>query len=525
MHKLPLLVLLIPGFLLGPGQVAMGQIPQANQADTVLVADSSEFFALAFNEDWKLEREGEIRSYRVPFQLREEATASLTHSFSWPEGARRDTLFLYWEGIGWNAELMLGDYYLGAHADPFEPWVVPLLKDWVEPGVRLSLHLSEGEARILSPMPFLGIFRSVTLLSELPDLGFRELDPVNPEEPVGVVAPYYGNHGYSFDSLEALRFLLPLQKQGISQVGFAFAPDRQLIELCQNPQLHLEPVRVDGEDIQAAVVNWYPTADPNQDSRMAFWLDQRGRRTAFYGKLVDWPMKIGGLPPAADRQFLLLLLLIPLGGLFVIKLMSPGLYWGQLALLAGQTTILEGSSGGVGLNGDSLVVINLVRVMVFGSFVTLGVYGLNWYGQWELVSLGNGQSLLQSTLGRYQHPGLLYLWVMLGLGLWEAVKWASFGIGGRLLGTKGLLPGLLGLEVVRNFPLVSILPLAGTLWILWGSAYPLIFGGLFLSVAVGYWLRRGYVAFAGLDRNTSFSLGMKLLYICTLDIAPVFIWL
>lgn len=495
------------------------QVEPVSPTDTTL-ADTLPFTPQLLDGRWTC---GALdQSFRVPFQLTSERVLTFSYDFDWPPRAP-DTLYMYWEGVAWEAELALDEYYLGIQRQAFQPWEVWVARDWVKDSSRLWLTLQPGSGRAPVRWEQLGIFRPITLRSSALPSSLAALPEADPSQPVGLVAPYFREHGLVFDSLRAMQLLLPLRQEGIRQVAFWYGPSLRLRSLCES--LGLKAVQLHPAVERVGLINWYPRPAAADQQRLPFWLDERGYRTPHYGRWVAWPTLRPGLPPEQDRLGLGWLLLLPLLGLFLIKLLGSPFFAALGQLLSSPSMFLESNFSSAALGGGVLAALTLVRLLVSSSLVALLMYALHWQQAWAWLETGNEMAWLHQVAGEYESLGGLWL-LALGLvvGL-EVIKLATWLLLGQAFGLRGFTGAMLSLDVVRHFPLLLLLPLAVALWLFWGDGQAWIPLGSLLLLLLIYGGRKIYVGYIGLDRGPSFSLGLKVLYICTLDLAPLLIWL
>lgn len=496
------------------------------QADTAGVDSVLPFVALCLSGPWQLR--GSEASYEVPFQLPMQDTARLRLTLARPEGvSEADTLYIYVPGVAWEAELLLNQYYLGVNPRPFAPWVVPVAVRWLRPeGNQLALRLQSGPARRHEPRPFLGVFRELWLLSAA-ELALRRPAPL-PEadstRPVGLLAPYYGPaYGYRFDSLAALRRLLPLRREGIRQVACWYEPGPNLRALCRTLGLRLVQLPPPGTSV--ALINAYPYDPGRFDQPPQFWLDEQGRRTVGYGRIQPWQQASPLQIPAADRVGLALLLLWPLFGAFLIKLSSPGFFAAQGAMLRQPTPYIENTFYSNVSSTGALLLLTLVRVLTLSCCVTLLAYYCARHQLWAEVSLLTKRSLFFQVFGEISQLARLWLVSVLVVALLEGIRHLLMWLVGQVFRLKGLLSSMVSLDLVGSYPLVLLLGIPLGLLLL-GDVAPFWLGQAVAWLTFGsYWLRKVYVTYQGLDKGASFSSEMKILYICSFNMTPLLIWL
>ena len=339
-----------------------------------------------------------------------------------------------------------------------------------------------------------------------------------------MLAPYYGpEHGYRFDSLAALRFLLPVLDLDIKQVGFWFFPGQELLELCRS--LKLEVVDEWGEGTALGAVNAYPLAAASLPHQPCFWLDERGNRTPFYGGFYE-PRRGPITPtPSEELWLMVLLLMIPVLGLLLTKLLNPGFFSNQLNLLLSPQLFLDNSLNTVYLGPGSQSTLSIIRLCNMIAALTLGLYYLHVSQAWARYEFIGPGSLLYETFATVSHPGWILLMVMGFLLSLEALRFVIIQVFQLLFQLKGSYRELMIIDVVAHFPLLWLLPSALIAALFMDSEVAKYVESVLAVLLLLYWLRLLYVNFLGLSREGTFSSGTKFLYICTFNIATVLIWL
>jgi len=498
---------------------------QTAAPDTVEL-DTVRFGGMELAGPWQVL--GSSTAYHVPFTIPAvEEGLQLQLNLPRPAGlAGLDSVILWLEGVAWRAELLLDDYYLGVHNRPFQAWRVALATAWLQAeGSQLTLRLQPGPASRYHPQPFLGVFRPLRLLppDSLPSTA-RPLAVAQAGDTVGLIAPYFGpRQGYRFDSLAALQRLLPLWREGVSQVAFWFEPGLHLRGLCRTMGMREVDSLSPGAVIMMA--NAYPLREATFDRPPQFWLDEAGQRTQHYGRYDCWEQRPNAAIPRGDRPGLAILLLVPLIGAFLVKLSSPGFFAAQRSLLTQPSLHIENTFYSNVSSTGALLLLTSVRMLVLTSVVALLAYACDRYQLWPKVSVITEHSLFFQVFGKADGLGELCLLSLLVVLVLEGIRHVLMGLIGQIFRIKGLLPSLVSLDIVGSYPLLWGLGIPLGLWLFTEGTEQWLARGLAVIVMLGYWLRRVYVNYQGLDRGASFSSGMKFLYICTFNITPILIWL
>lgn len=437
-----------------------------------------------------------------------------------------DTVFMVVAGASWEVGLELNDRYIGTNTVPLAPWVVPLQREWLrEKGNRVRLIFGGGQRITDFPPPFLGLLEGVFLLDrDQLDHWSTPLLPVDPSaDSVMVMAPYFGKAGLAYSEKGATALLLHVEQQGISHVYFPFPAPRKFRALLAEAGLR----RVDSlrQGMKIAMLNAYPHTQGDFHFPESFWLDPLTHRRASYGLWWGFGEKSNGTQAPALTGGLVLLMLFPILALTLIKLLSPQFFQSSNKLLLKPGLYLdlisEFSSGNVGI----VLLLVLIKILSLAACVTLWVQYLDLNNQWDGLNLITDQSLMFQWLYGVSSLGGIWGRVMLGFLLIFAFKITLIQGLSRIFRIRAMLSNSMDLEIIGAYPLVMVLPLPVAMMFFISAGGQSAFLIFLASLGAVYLLRRLFVAFIGLDQLFGFSLGMKILYICALDIVPYLIWL
>ncbi|MEL6852838.1 MAG: DUF4271 domain-containing protein [Bacteroidota bacterium] len=476
-------------------------------------------FVLNLEKSWQAAESG--TRFPIPFQDVEAERIALTAHFSLTDSLIPDSLYLYFEGVSWRAELELNDVFLGVHQNPFQDWVVPIARNWFRPGTNtLSLILQRGAALKNYPEPFLGIFRPNYLFTEAQLEAYRKevLPQAREASKVALIAPYYRSAGYIFDSFEAARNLLPLRQKGITHLSFIFPPGREMREMCA--RLGFQEVRELTQAESVAPINAYPFDKFNFGVPGRFWLDMEAYRTANFGDFT--PLKKNKRAAAHPYWSYLLVLLawFPLLSMYAVKSLSPGFFMALPSILVNPKLFIDSPSESAFSQRGLVYLLLVVKALSLSVCLALGVWYLQSQNQWSLLATGETEGLLQIWFGGITSLSSLLIQTTLLFLTWVFLKLILFEILGRFFRIKNFAMGLFSLELVASYPLVLgvSIPLALLYfqpeiwggWVIWG----------WLAYYLLYLLRKIYVMYIGLERVFSFSTALNFLYICTFNILP-----
>jgi len=486
-------------------------------------------YYLNLNKGWKSPQGSTDLPLLPSFTPKKGRSYTLQKQFFLPDSLP-DSLYLWVGRYAWELEVILNEKYLTLEREPFQDVFLYVEKAWLRTGEnRLSLRLTFLEGFTHSPRPVLGIWDGIGLIEarDLENFYLPKLKPSPPRPPkVALLAPYYGDSAYTFDEFEAARILLPLVNQKIRDVYFWFEPDRRLLAMCQKMGLRRTKEIPQGQTV--AAINAYPF-DPVYHGRPhRFWLDPQGKRNTYYGEFETWEDKKVRSQElsSVDENWLILLALSSFLSLALIKLISPAYFATFASLWMGKTT--RNDISGENINSSTLLnlILNLIRLVGQTSWLALGLYFLQHQNLWYLSrQLFSSESLFASVFsGKESLSAFLYK-VAVILLIWQGVKLLAWSTLGRIFMKKQMAARSFSLEVRSDLPPMLFLALP---WII--GLYAIDEGGRILVIAMIilsalYALRKLIILFSELGRIFNFSTGMKILYICSLNVLPYLIWL
>ncbi|MEZ4826002.1 MAG: hypothetical protein R3C61_06870 [Bacteroidia bacterium] len=509
--------------MLFPAASALSQV----SVDTMLARKLYPYTFFYTDNYLNLENGWEVggRPEKIPFTFPiEQAGFSCTFSIA---ECPPEVLYLYFEGFAWSGEVILNGHYLGFFPRPFEPQIVRVDSQWLDTERNfLQVNLSRGQVYPLFPQQFICVFRPVWLVTEsqLAAIVKRAMPEIAFADTVAVVAPYFRTaRGYAFDEFEAARNLQPLKKAGIRHIYFPFEPGRRFEAFCA--EAGFVRVRSLENASRICVVNAWPWETSTFPWKFLPWLDISGRRTTDYGEF--FPVK--GYAPSVfmskDRLSIALMILMPLIFVFIMKLASPGFFHSLSSVLFKPKLYIDFSMEVGSAQQGLLFLLHLFRLLSMSGALALGVYVVSLHHGWSYLSLIRDPSLMHQVFYKTGSFSLIFLKSMGAVVAWFVVKYMLIILIGRIFKIKGMVDGMLNLEIVGTYPLILMMPLLLVAFLLTEGSGLWIIGILLALITSAYYLRRLYVMYVGLNRLFGFSLGMKILYICTFNIFAYLIWL
>ncbi|MEM6269051.1 MAG: hypothetical protein AAF998_06405 [Bacteroidota bacterium] len=461
---------------------------------------------------------------QVPFCDAESGRRDLGRNFDLQDyAALPDTLYLYFGGVAWTAELRLNDALLKVTEDPFREQLIPLQKALLRPrGNRITAVLrQEGPERRFAPRHFVGIFRDVWLLAIDPAVPPPvRLQFVDQASRAVVIAPWTAERGFLADtvalhrSLEGL-FAYPYD----AAIYLPFAPS------ARGREILAESGRAVLTDLSGAdsvcFYNAYPIGANVGDFSRRFWRDTAGRPTAIYGTYLEPSvLEMQQIRPP-DKLALLILLLIPVALLLLLKLVLPRVYGTLPEYLTKTKIYLELIAGAKFLKDEQRLLMNGMRMIMLAVMVSLYLYYVGLFGTWDKLNLLSDESFLYHYFSG-SSPSLYEIFlksllVVFGLNF---VKYIFLNLTGGIFRVLGFSSMVQNLDIFSAFPL-NLLPLAPAAVIFFvdiraGTVLLLVWNIVILI----YLFRRLVLIYGGLTKLFQFSTGLKFLYICSLEIAP-----
>lgn len=459
----------------------------------------------------------------TPFVWESRAEITLSRVLGLPDSLLKDTLYLYFDGIAWQASLEIDDRFLGIHDSPHQPWIIPVPAHWLDSAtLRLRLSLpADNTGR--APL-FLGIYRPAWILdsAQLAAIRHRRMPGTQNADSVAVWAPFNPRTKYVFDPFSAAKIALPLLERGVRHIHFAFEPGFQLREFCR--RLGFVEVQEMTPNMVICYVNDFP-GYPERIRRRC-WLGPAGARTLNDGLWYRSTVMSDFDADAPSSGWMLAFLLVPLAGLFALKLIQPQFLSDTLAALSRPRQYIDLLHSRYNANKGFMAILGGMNLVCAGFFLVIAFWYLEESGRWENVSQWvSKHSLIYQLFAGPHGIWTLCFRVLCVLALIWAYKQAVLLLLGRVMGGKGVRAGVSGIEMLSAAPLIWAMPLAAILMTMFPASLAGIYSIILLFGLIAWMILRVYVGVLGVDKLFAFSAGGKLLYICALHLLPYFIWL
>lgn len=497
-----------------------------------LASDSARLPYAYFREDalmrfsvWSLGQELLVAPFQLPGGSKR---TRITHIFDLQTLPTTD-LYLYIIDAGCQVEVELNGRYLGVDQHPMKPFVITLRKEWLQlTGNKVDLWLSWLAPPDFFPDGSLGLMQSAYLLtpSQLARLNhpFMQVAAATGADTIGIVAPFYGPSGFYFDAYYALAALDPLRRFGIRKIYFPFPPSRKMQAFCA--QMGFQQVTNIPAQARVCWVNTYPRAQHDARYPAHFWLDKHNRNTAFFGNFIRYENShIVRNSQQRASPFLVMLVLLPLLILMAIRMVNPGFQQTLWPMFVQPKLFVDVyANNSLGFAGLGMM-LALVRVLLNAVTLTLTLRMVQEYQAWDWLNWFFSPSLFNRLIYTDASLAVLFGWSLLVFAGITVVRYvAAWGIS-TIYNIRDFTGGVIALDILNAFPLAFVLPFLPAMglfispeWVGWPVA------GYALLLLV-YWGRGIYTTYVGLGRLFDVSAGMKILYICGLNLLPYLFWL
>ena len=460
--------------------------------------------------------------YQVPFTEDKHRLNLVKPLQTRPGSNLADTLFLYFEGLAWRAEVYLNGRLLAITRDPFQEYLFPVPSRLLEDGENLlTVRCSqEGPDIDLYPGKFVGIYRQCFLLTESPQrVTIAHQKRVERAEKVLIYAPWNEESGFQEDTVAFSKLTDQVVEAGGLPLYYAFEAPGSYHAIAQRKGLS-RVMNLNGCD-SVAFLNAYPLLTAPRNLHPWFWLDEAGNTTSHYASFQSLKKAKQGLSNPPDRVFLLIFLLLPLLGLVLLKFVGPKTWSFLLDYLIKVKFFLDLIRNGKFLKSLSSILINTYGVILMAVCLSVFLYFLQAAGRIDALNILSAESLLYRLMlfGEFSLPEIFGAALVFLLLLASLKVFISYLLS-LLYGINSLTPVLQNLEIISTFPLnILLLIPTGALFFIqpefaWATA--IAWQIIFLIIHI----RKIITQYAGLSYIFQFSVSLKILYICGLEIMP-----
>ncbi len=452
-----------------------------------------------------------------------EAPLAVTYQWTW-DCQLPDTVYVYIEGLAWEADLTLNDQFLSISSSPLTPWVIPIAREWLgNSPANFTLTLRAGNAYPNFPRPFLGITHGVYIMDSA-QLAHtqRKLLPHNSlADSVICWAPYFDGSIVYHDSI-AFQHLWHILKQPINTIYFPFPPSRRQLRLCAHYDLRIADQI--NQDTYVAMLNDYPLDERALTLHKRFWLDTHQRRLKDYEEYFPASLPMTYSKTVKPWLGMGVIIFFPLLALLLIKLTNNNFFYSLHRLFLKPDIFIDTINDITSGNPGFIILLILIKIFTYTFLITVGIYYVDWANLWEEMNVLSEQSLLFRIFYGINRTGKIFVRALLIVSTWQVFKYSLLNLTGTIFNIRNF--SLLGfnLDMVGILPYMMALKIPLIVVLFLQEGYILL-GILFITGLLFFFLRQIYVLYLGLERVFNFSLGVKILYICAFKLLPYIIWL
>jgi hypothetical protein len=473
----------------------------------------------------------EGKQYSVPFQITKRNKIEIVRYFDLSAQIKSNNkeLYLYFEGVAWKTELKLNGKFLGTNSKPFDTWVIPIQTEWLREHdnlLELTLIKSELSMEKFYPAPFLGIFRPCYLLDsrQLAKLQQPYMTKVQTtSKTVGIFAPYYQEKGFVFDKFEAVRTLIHLKKENINYIYFLFEPSKELKQLCAD--LGFTQVTKLSENQNVAWLNKYPYSPDDFNFSEQFWVDEHYFRTSHYGMSHRFDSDEIHTEQHDTSILYVLMILFPLLGMFIVKLLNPGFFYAFQEILIRPRWQMDNFIDATLSNQGLQSILFLLKIVIISIFITLMIDYVHLHNQWHIIETLNKNGLFRWW---FNDRGALYHYFVKSLiivGMWAGFRFVLIKMIASPFRVNQMYEKMLNLELMGSYPLLFIMPLP--LVFLQFAGYPyhdFLWFMQWLLILI-FLTRQIYIYYIGMEKMFKMSNSIRIMYIIVFILLPYIVCL
>jgi hypothetical protein len=154
-----------------------------------------------------------------------------------------DTLYIYFEGLAWDAEVYLNDRLLRLHDDPFRALLIPVPPalfnpQWNELRLRLTFDPDDQSHHRL--IPFLGIHKPSFILQRADAPLLYAFPSLSQADTAIGLAPYSPEYLYNLSSADAQSWATELRRRGFRTVYLPYTSRQRLYQVFDQVGLELQ---------------------------------------------------------------------------------------------------------------------------------------------------------------------------------------------------------------------------------------------------------------------------------------------
>lgn len=462
----------------------------------------------------------EHRFQRAPFWRASTEQWELSRFFSASD--TKDTVWVYFEKLAWETEVWLNGSLLKLQKEPFQALLLPLPPGMLSDSSNvLTIRQEQNSlAKKFWPQSFCGSYGKIWLLGRS-----AERKPpvyskwVSAAKEVAFLAPWSPETGPVADGAWFKTKLAEIKSRGISVIYFPFEPPALYLSQCNEEGFsRLDNLLAAGK---VAFVNEYPQAWGRSGIPVPFWFTEDGSRSRNFGALVAGEILENGYLRKADRLALSVFLVLALLGLLLIKVLTPRLWVALPEFLTKSKIYLELIRNGKFLRQYEVILLTIYRTALLSLILALTIYYISLSGKWEWLNVFSSKSILFRLYFATEYtPVQIFFQVWAYVGAISLFKYILMSFCGQVFNIQGLGQSIQDLDIFASFPLLWLPLLPVTVLFFAPPTSSGIAAGFLLALILIYQLRLLGILYQGISSIFQFSAGIKILYICALEIVP-----
>jgi hypothetical protein len=455
------------------------------------------------------------RLIQVPFWDTESKSITLTCYFDY-DTLELPELQLYFEGLSGTSEIFLNNQLLMVWNQPFQPLVLPLSD------VRLKRFANKLIVHLQNPPNFtpgapnlgLGIHRPAGILTRGESSRTLGISTAPFADSVIVFAPWSRQYHFNITPLQLEEYLKKLDSLQVKHLWFPIPPSATVTQVLASAGFK----RVWNLS-KAHHVFWYntwPVIPGGKGEPEVGWINTEEKTGAFFKGWTS-PDAFTNCYKSRDNLTLLTLLLFPLLGVVLVRLLNPQILFRQFQWLFARKNRPEVSHPNRFLKTGEAWVATLAALMISSTFLTNAILYLQLECRLDSLGSGMGFQLVNRLIA---HP-FQFMITLMGIQLGAlAIKLFLAGVVAGIYRKAYLRQTLLNAFIQSHYPL-NLLLCVLSLYLFYVPA----FGGnvlwsIWLILCIVFFFRGLWIIWERLYIHTRFPPFLIFLYICTFEILP-----
>jgi len=459
------------------------------------------------------------KEWRAPFWDSDTKELILSRYFDLPKNT--DSLYLYFEGLAWTSSIYLNDRLLLIHRDPFRDILIPLDSAWLKPmNNQLKVVIeNKGEPTPFFHAPAIGIHKQVWLLSLSQAKQYFPTMPLAfPKDSIVVYTHYTPKHLYNVSREHLLRDIKTLKNAGAKYIYFTIPPSNRDLQIFAEEGFFQVKHYHHAQHI--LWFNAWPLEKSGHYDPSVFWFLPSGDTGSGFLKWFS-QKDLDSCARKQENFSLVLILLLPLLGLLLVRIVSPQVFFNQIRWLFTRRLEREMIANRKLLRPNEVKLLSFVHLLISSASITLFVYFLfiRCLNPENFVQ-GSSNALFYEIVISNVHP----LWLLCGIFFFQLsivafrlilIEWMAF-----IFRLNYLSRIYLDFNVLGNYPL-NLFLLGFSIYLFYApDNQSEIIISLWPAIFLIYFFRNLWVITSGLYLQYRFHPILIFLYICTFEILP-----